>query len=653
MKSDCVDRFTFKAYSGFQQLKMTKGSFNYKDKRKVVKFDESKCNVIGNVTEYQLTKNGSVCVIVKVESIDASKIDIVIDIKDKSINRFNLYIPSATGEHYYGCGETFTKFDLKGEKVRVWVAEHQNANRIAKKVLRNTFIGKRPSNSLPFDKYESYYVQPTFISSSCYYMHVDTTEFTTFDFTKDGLIGIEVRDNCTIHYEKAEDFESLATKLSNLLGRQKELPDWVYDGMILGIQQGPEVIDKKIAECKKHNVPVIGIWSQDWCGCRRTAFGYQVMWNWKAEESIYPNLSEKIKEWNAQGIKFLGYINPFIALEKDLYKEAHEKGYCVKNDSGDDYLVTITTFPAAMVDFTNPEAYEWYKNIIKNNMIGAGLSGWMADFGEYLPVDAVLHSGVKATTIHNEWPAIWARLNREAIEETGNLGKILFFTRAGYTGTIKNSVMMWNGDQHVDFSIDDGIGSVIPASLSLTVSGYGISHSDVGGYTTMKGMTRSRELMMRWEELSCFSPLMRSHEGNQPIRNVHFSDDEELLKQLGKFTRIHKELKPYLKEAVSYNADKGVGVMRPLFYYYNEDKAYTEGYEYLLGRDILVSPVLKENETKHKVYLPMDNWINVFTGKAYKGGEYEIEAPIGQPPVFIRQDSKWKDQILNIIKGEA
>jgi alpha-glucosidase len=43
-----------------------------------------------------------------------------------------------------------------------------------------------------------------------------------------------------------------------------------------------------------------------------------------------------------------------------------------------------------MVDLTNPEAYDWIKTIIKDNLIGLGLDGWMADFGEYLPTDCVL-----------------------------------------------------------------------------------------------------------------------------------------------------------------------------------------------------------------------------------------------------------------------
>lgn len=52
-------------------------------------------------------------------------------------------------------------------------------------------------------------------------------------------------------------------------------------------------------------------------------------------------------------------------------------------------------------------------------MIGLGMGGWMADFGEYLPIDAVLYSGEDPAIIHNQWPAIWAKMNQEAVAECG------------------------------------------------------------------------------------------------------------------------------------------------------------------------------------------------------------------------------------------
>ena len=90
----------------------------------------------------------------------------------------------------------------------------------------------------------------------------------------------------------------------------------------------------------------------------------------------------------------------------------------------------------------------------------------------------------------------------------------LFFMSDGSTGSQKYSTMMWAGDQNVDWSLDDGLASVVPAALSLAMTGHGLHHSDIGGYTTLFEMKRSKELLL------CtvgFVPVMNLIEGNQQL----------------------------------------------------------------------------------------------------------------------------------------
>ncbi len=646
---------------GENNFKMSRGSFDYKQKiygkKKLVRVSLEKENdktvLVFKDPKSSVSDNNSETHRISIEKEESGRITVRYLENEKSSSKYNRFwvsFPADPSEHIYGCGETYSKFDLKGERVRIFVAEHQNAKRISKKIVKEKFLGKHPDRILPFGKYESYYSQPTYTSSKLYFLHADINAYSEFDFRNPEKTTLYTQEPPVFCIETAESFPRLSQKLANLLGHQRTLPSWIYDGAILAIQEGTEKIDEKISKAKAKGAKICGIWSQDWCGCRRTGFGYQVMWNWQWDKELYHNLDKKIVEWKEKGIRFLGYINPFMAIEKELYQEASKNGYCVKDKQGKDYLVTITTFPAAMIDFTNPKAYEWYKSIIKENMIGLGMGGWMADFGEYLPVDCVLYSGEDPEKLHNRWPAIWAQLNKEAIEECGAADDVFFFTRAGHTGTIASSAMMWTGDQHVDWSVDDGLPSVIPATLSLAMSGFGIAHSDVGGYTTIMHMRRSKELLMRWEEMNVFSPLFRSHEGNQPVNDVQFDDDDDLLKMLSWASRAHAYLADYLKECVKDTTEKALPVMRPLFYHYDEERAYSDKTEYLLGRDILVAPVLKEKAVSRTVYLPEDDWVHLFSGKEYKGGQYNIDAPIGQPPIFIRKESLRFTELMGIPK---
>ena len=553
-------------------------------------------------------------------------------------NRLYLTIPALLNEHVYGCGENFSEFDLRGKLVNVWVAEHINAKQIGKKLVKQIVGIKNTQKKQDFSNYETYYAQPTFLSSRKYYFHSNTTARSEFDFTQTDRFEIKTDEIADCWFGFGDTFAQVLSDLSDLLGRQPELPDWVYDGEILGIQGGTDIMMEKVETALSYDMDVAGVWIQDWEGRRITAAGKQLYWNWEWDKELYPGLDEAIRNLNARGIKVLGYCNPFLAVEKPLYKEASALGYCVKNRDGEDYYVTITTFPAAMVDLTNPEAWAWLKEKIKTNMIEFGLSGWMADFGEYLPTDCVLYSGEDAELVHNTWPARWAKLNREVVEETGNLGKIMFFTRAGYSETPKYSTMMWNGDNHVDYSIDFGLPSVIPAMLSLTVCGFGLSHSDIGGYTSFLNLKRSEELYMRWCEMNAFTPVLRGHEGLNPDLNAQLDASDKVLRHGAAMSRLHKALKPYLQRAVQLNHKEGLGVVRPLFFHYDEPRAYTESYEFMLGSDLLVAPVLRPHTDMREVYLPEDSWIHLPTGREYRGGVHPVYAPLGCPPVFVRKD---------------
>ena len=638
---------------GENDFSMSRGSFVYKQsfsKKEKCTLEEKETLPNGFILHF--TAGGQTHDIRVTEEAGKITVEYVGDEKP-GINRYWLSVPTNPNEGIYGCGETYSKFNLKGEKIRIWVAEHQNVGRISKKVIKRATIGRiigsQPKKTLKFSKYESYYAQPTFTSSDKYYVHVFTNAYSEFDFSDRDRITFYLQERPHLVTESGDTFTEVSEKLSALLGRVPMLPDWTYDGAILAVQEGTDVIDRKLKAAEDAGIKVNGIWSQDWSGCRRTGFGYQVMWNWQWDRQLYPNLDEKIKEWKEKGVRFLGYINPFMAIEKELYAYASKQGYCVKDREGKDYLVTITTFPAAMIDFTNPKAYEWYKGLIKENMIGLGMGGWMADFGEYLPVDSVLYSGEDAAVIHNQWPAIWAKMNREAISECGKEGEVFFFTRAGHTGTIAASTMMWTGDQHVDWSVDDGLISTVPATLSLAMSGYGLTHSDAGGYTTYgKLLSRTKELLMRWEEMNAFTPLLRTHEGNQPVNDVQFDADRELLEQMARCSAMHVGLKSYLVELNKVQSKKGTPVMRPLFYHYDEPKAYEEKTEYLLGEDVLVAPIYEEGTSARQVYLPNDTWVHLFSGAEYKGGTHTVEAPFGKPPVFIRKASPRYEELMSV-----
>jgi alpha-glucosidase len=77
-------------------------------------------------------------------------------------------------------------------------------------------------------------------------------------------------------------------------------------------------------------------------------------------------------------------------------------------------------------------------------------------------------------------------------------------------------------------------------------------------------------------------------------------------------------------------------------HYEDDESLYDLQYEYLFGPDILIKPVVQPNQKAQEMYLPKDEWIHLWSGETYGGGQIvSILSPIGYPPVFYRKKSKF------------
>jgi alpha-glucosidase len=554
-------------------------------------------------------------------------------------NRLWLDLVAEPREHVYGGGEQFSVLDLKGRRFPVWVQE-QGVGRSRDPI---TLVANLQSGS-GGKWYNTYFPLPLLVSSSNWYCLADFAAYSELDLRSSRRHRLHFRGIPErLVFDAAATAPDLLGSLSSLMGRQPPLAEWTQDGIWLGVQGGTEAIRGKLARAREAGVRVAALWVQDWEGRRVTSFGSQLMWNWVYDAERYPQLTRLIEELHGEGIRFLGYINPFLAVEKELYREASARGYCVKDAEGRDLLVTVTTFPAALLDLTHPDAVAWIKAVIRENMIGIGLDGWMADYGEYLPPGAHTASGKPWEELHNLYPALWARVNREAIREAGREGEVVFFMRAGFTGSTAHAPLFWAGDQLVNWGRGDGLPTVIPAAVSLGLQGVGQHHSDIGGFTSLAWVRRSKELFLRWAEQAAFSPLMRTHEGNRPATQWQFHSDSETLGLLARATEIFARLKPYRLRAFGEYQSAGLPLMRHPYLHYESDAVlHRLAYQYLLGRDLLVAPVLRPRMRSWRVYLPDDAWVHLWTGATLAPGWRHVGAPLGRPPVFYRADSPFR-----------
>ncbi|HOU54210.1 MAG TPA: alpha-glucosidase [Myxococcota bacterium] len=575
----------------------------------------------------------------------------------------------------FGLGEQFVHdtLDLRGRVIPILVRE-QGIGR-GEPAISETMEALSPGSS--GDESTTYHPMPHVVTADGRSWLLENEETSFFDLSSSGRIAVrtwapEVRIRVFHGVTPLE----LVERLTEFTGRMREPPDWVDQGAVVALARDlPEGLDR-LAFLQDQGVPIAAVWNQTWCGTARTVIGEQVLWNWALPPSRQAAWDAWVDVLQQAAIRPLCYVNPMFRdlppeadpATRNLYREAVEAGHVVRTAAGEPYRLRQGVFEVVLLDLSSEAARAWMKAVLKDELLGrARCRGWMADFGEALPLDAVLASGEPAARWHNRYPVEWARLNREALEEAGVASEVLVFHRSGFMTTASFSGMQWEGDQTVTWDRFDGLRSALHGLLNGGFSGIALNHSDAGGYTGVPlvdpPVRRSPELLMRWVEMNAFTALLRTHEGNQPAQNAQVYQDGDLARHFGRFARIYRALAPYRRSLYREAADRGWPVVRHLAMHHpTVSRAWTVTDEFLLGADLLVAPVLEPGDETgtawRRVWWPPGTWRHLWTGEVREGAEGFgseglVEAPLGRPPVFLRVGSALEASLPAALAAEG
>ncbi len=372
--------------------------------------------------------------------------------------------------------------------------------------------------------------------------------------------------------------------------------------------------------------------------------------------------------YHAKGYMVTTYANSFVCNSHagGAYQEGDREGYFVKTLLGTTYPIPYLAANAtpdapysAVVDFTNPAATTWWKGLIRE-AVEDGYDGWMEDFGEYVPPDAVMADGRPGIAAHNEYCTLYHKASHELTSVAVGLD-FAQFVRCGYTGTAPYARIVWGADPTTDDSKADGLAAAVSQGLSMGLSGIGYWGSDIGGFHALftSGQT-GVELLTRWLEFGAFSGIMRTEAdgyarpGDDSVRAQVW--DPEVRPTWRKYAKLRTQLFPYIWRAAREYRKTGMPIMRHLSLAYPRDPKiygrYAE-YEYLFGPDILVALVTDEGARSRTLYLPPGRWLNFWDATRYDertgaftarrgarvltgGSTITVNAPLDRIPLFVR-----------------
>ncbi len=553
---------------------------------------------------------------------------------------------------------------MKGRRLPIWAGE-QGIGRGSQPI---TWALNRAAPGCGGNWTTTYTAVPFYLSTHGRGFALENAEYLVFDMTEKDRVTTEVWSNSVRgRIVTGGTPLDVLKNYTTWSGRMAPLPAWTQQGALLRTRGGSGEARKKLDAALAAGAKIAALWIEDWAGERETAFGLRMLWNWSPDPLLYPDWSQLVKEIHARGVRVMIYFNPFLAdpagwpgQRTNLYARAKAAGLLVTKVDGSIYPVGNGGFEAGLVDLSNPAAHKFIKKVMREQL-ALGVSGWMADFGEALPYDAHLHSG-DARTFHNQYPYEWAKLNREALQESGREGDALFFNRSGNARSPSQTMAFWIGDQNTTWDAHDGIKTVVPGLLSGGLSGYQLEHIDTGGWLSLAlpavGFARSKELEQRWLELGAFTALYRLHHTNRPDKNWQYDSDKETLALFARMTRLFAALGPYRNAVMEEGGKTGAPLIRHLLLHYGDDAAaLQQNQEFLIGSDVLVAPVVDKGQTKVTVYLPAGKWVHAWSGKAYgrngAGMNVTVDAPIGTPAFFLRSGSDGEKLVKSGLQKEG
>ena len=315
---------------------------------------------------------------IRVTTLDGSEQD--------KYNRVFLTHDSTPDEMFLGFGEQFTYLDMKGKDPTIVTSENGVGRGASLGLFFNLIFGLFLNVEGSYDS--TYAPMPYYMTNTGRALVLENYEISQFDLKEHDsatikVLGTELRGRLM----QGDTPLDLIESFTEYSGRMEPLPEWMNRGAVVGMQGGTDKVLSAFAKLQDLEAPIGAFWLQDWVGKRTTALGSQLWWNWVLDQNTYPGWSDMVAQLEADGVRVMTYISPFLANVdeseeyeggENLYETAQSGDYLVKDWKGNPYLIPNSDFSAGLVDLTNPEAREWYKGIIKSNVIGMGASGYMA-----------------------------------------------------------------------------------------------------------------------------------------------------------------------------------------------------------------------------------------------------------------------------------
>ncbi|MBE3578618.1 MAG: glycoside hydrolase family 31 protein [Caldanaerobacter subterraneus] len=546
------------------------------------------------------------------------------------------YMKIFENEDYYGLGEKSGEIERNDRRFRMFNIDA---------------LGYDAEKTDPLYKHIPFYIVRNRDGSISFGIFYDVMAEAIFDFglEKDGYHGRDYR------YFKAEDgdldyyfilgpsLEKVVSSFVWLTGKPLFPPKWSigYSGSAMSYteaENAQEELMKFLEKCEKYDIPT----SSFHLSSGYTTIGkkrYVFTWNKKK----IPSPKELISKFHEKGIKLIANIKPFLLVDHPFYEKLKDnRMFILDRDETEPQIIPLWDDLGSYIDFTNKEAFNWWKEKIKESLLSYGIDAIWNDNNEFEIMDSKAKINNFGKTINFEkvralFPLLMAKASFEATKEYDD-SKRPFLVSRSYCPGMQRYCQTWTGDNFTEWKT---LRYNHYMGLGLILSGvYNFGH-DVGGFY---GPAPEPELFLRWIQYGIFMPRFTIHSWNSDGTANEPWMYPEILEEVRELIKFRHRLIPYFYQLFYEAHEFYKPVVRPVFYEFEEDSNTFQNNkdDIMVGPFILFTPVFDKGAKERDVYLPYtkDGWIEYLSNKVYEGGKVvRIKIPLDSLNFFIRGGS--------------
>jgi len=400
------------------------------------------------------------------------------------------------------------------------------------------------------------------------------------------------------------------------------------------------------------------------------------------DKERFPDLEKLASDMKSEGIHLVPIIDAGVKIEDgyDVYEEGVANNYFCKNSEGGDFVGAVWPGRVHFPDFLNPETRRWFglkyerltrlgidgfwndmnepaifytedrltdtlnqiSELAKENMgideyfrftgMVGGLNGNKGDYSKFY--HKVNGQMVNHKEVHNLYGMNMTRSANEALNEINPEHRTLFYSRSSYIGAHRYGGI-WQGDNKSWWGHILQAMQQLPA---LNMAGFMFVGCDTGGF----GCDTTEDLMIRWLQYSLFTPLFRNHScAGTRRQELYLFSTFDIMKN---FINIRYSLIPYLYSEFMKSCLNDEMMFRPLAFDFDDEDSVGVEDQLLLGNELMIAPVYKQNANGRYVYLPEQmmlvrmRTVDDYDTEVMSAGHHYVKAALNEMIFFIRNE---------------